>query len=235
MRRTALAITIIATMLVGCLSVIVASWTSAAGEQLSGANGLHADYFSDPGLTNLALSRIDPKVSFSWGREAPADVLGSDNFSVRWTGQVVPRYSEPYTFYTFGDDGVRLWVDGQLLIDDWVQQTVVERQGTIALEAGKPVELRLEYVDYDANAMIRLHWSSPSQPRVTIPQRRLLLPGVSLELPSPEPTTEFPTPEEMAPTAAIEPTPIAEPTATSEPTPIAEPTATSEPDTSGQT
>lgn len=198
MRRIALAATVIVSLLVGSLTVIVASWTSAADDRAPATTGLRGDYFSDPDLSNLALSRIDANVSFNWGSQAPADDLGADNFSVRWTGQVVPRYSETYTFYTLGDDGVRLWVDGQLLIDDWIRHTASERQATIELRAGQPAELRLEYVEYDANAIIRLRWSSPSQPKVTIPQRRLLPPGGSAE-PAPAPTSES---QSLAPTEA---------------------------------
>jgi hypothetical protein len=200
MRRIALAATVIVSLLVGSITIIVASWTSAAGELPPGANGLRGEYFSDPELTNLALSRIDTNVSFNWGAEAPADGVGADNFSVRWTGQVVPRYSESYTFYTLSDDGVRLWVNGQLLIDDWIRHTISERQGTIELQAGQPAELRLEYVEYDANAIVRLRWSSPSQPKVTIPQRRLLTPGGSAE-PTPAPTSaaQPPAPTELPP------------------------------------
>ena len=81
--------------------------------------GLQGDYFSDSALTNLQLSRIDANVNFNWGTGAVAPGVGPDNFSVRWAGKVVPRFAETYTFYTQSDDGVRLWVNGQLLIDDW--------------------------------------------------------------------------------------------------------------------
>jgi hypothetical protein len=164
----------------------------AATQPPSGTNGLRGDYFNDPQLNKLAFSRIDPLVSFNWGRNAPGAGLGVDDFSVRWTGQVVPRFSETYTFYATSDDGVRLWVNGQLLIDDWNRHAAAERQGTIALEAAKPVDIRLEYFEYNLDATVRLHWSSPSQPKVTIPERYLIPAGGSPQPPPPPQPTSAP-------------------------------------------
>ena len=52
---------------------------------------------------------------------SPADQIAADDFSVRWTGQVQPRMGGIYTFYLATDDGGRLWVNGQLLVDAWVR------------------------------------------------------------------------------------------------------------------
>src|SRR5262245_7606893 len=111
MKRIALFVTVLFSMLAGSLTVIVAPWAAAAAQPPSGLRG---DYFGDPNLANLAFSRIDPIISFNWQTTAAGPGVGPDNFSVRWTGQVIPRYSETYTFYTRSDDGVRLWVNGQL-------------------------------------------------------------------------------------------------------------------------
>jgi len=78
-------------------------------------------------------------VNFDWGGGTPDSSLGVDTFTTRWTGKVEPQYSQTYTFYTQTDDGVRLWVNGQLLIDNaWKtvsrRLTAVVRQG--ALQSG---------------------------------------------------------------------------------------------------
>ncbi|PLS76840.1 MAG: hypothetical protein CYG59_26950, partial [Chloroflexi bacterium] len=62
--------------------------------------------------------------------------IGVDSFSVRWQGYVVPRYTETYTFYTTNDDGARLWVNGQQLVNDWTSHAARENQGQITLTAG---------------------------------------------------------------------------------------------------
>lgn len=99
--------------------------------------------------------------------------MGADTFSVRWVGQVRPRYSETYTFYTQSDDGVRLWVNGTLIIDSWVNQSLTERKGTIALEAGKLYAIKLEYFEYNGNAVVKLLWSSARQVKEIVPQSQL--------------------------------------------------------------
>ena len=58
-------------------------------------------------------------LNFNRSQGSPATELGPDNFSVRWSGEVQPLYSQEYTFYTVSDDGVRLWVNGVKLIDNW--------------------------------------------------------------------------------------------------------------------
>jgi hypothetical protein len=81
--------------------------------------GLRGTYFNDQGLTSQQLSRVDPTVNFNWGKTSPDASIGNDHFSVRWSGQVQAKYSQTYTFTVKADDGVRLWVNGQLLIDQW--------------------------------------------------------------------------------------------------------------------
>src|SRR5207248_115843 len=77
--------------------------------------------FSNSTLSGTpAASRTDSTVNYAWrGEGSPAANIPTDNFSSRWTGSIEPRFSEPYTFTTVSDDGVRSWVDGQLLIDHW--------------------------------------------------------------------------------------------------------------------
>jgi hypothetical protein len=112
-------------------------------------------------------------VNFNWGSGSPAATIGSDSYSVRWTGEVLPRLSEATTFYTSSDDGVRLWVDGRLLIDNWTVHTVTENRGTITLVGGRRYSIRLEYFDSVQAATARLSWSSAGQTKEIIPYRRL--------------------------------------------------------------
>ena len=91
------------------------------------------------------------------------------NYSVRWTGQVQSRHSETYTFATITDDGVRLWVDDELLIDNWTPHGTTEDTGAIDLEAGKRYDLRLEYFQEAGGATVRLLWAADSEPKAIIP------------------------------------------------------------------
>jgi len=136
--------------------------------------GLIGEYFDNEDLTVLLLTRTDPTVNFNWGQDAPIAGMGTATFSERWTGYVVPLYSETYTFYTYSDDGVRLWVNDQPLIDDWTRDEPTENSGTIALEAGQPYAIRLEHFENGGGALIQLSWSSARQPKEIIPQSQLL-------------------------------------------------------------
>ncbi len=136
-------------------------------------NGLLAQYYEGLDLTNLRETRIDPVVNFNWGEGSPSVALPSDAFSVRWTGKIQPQYSETYTFYTNTDEGVRLWVNGQLIIDNWTSHSLTENVGTITLAAGQNYDIQLEYYDLTSAATAQLLWSSPSQSKEIIPQTYL--------------------------------------------------------------
>ena len=121
----------------------------------------------------------DATVNFDWQYGGKASGQPIDNFSLRWTGQVQPAYSQEYTFYTQADDGTRLWVDGKLLVDDWTNHAVREKSGKITLEAGKKYDIKLEYFENGGEAVCKLLWSSANQSKQVIPKTNLY--PVSLE------------------------------------------------------
>lgn len=135
--------------------------------------GLKGEYFDNIDFTNLKLTRVDKTVNFNWGSSSPDPSLGADTFSVRWSGQVLPQFSETYTFYTQSDDGVRLWVNGQLLVDNWTNHASVQNSGTIQLTAGQKYYIRMEYFENTGGAVAKLSWASPSQNKQVIPMNRL--------------------------------------------------------------
>jgi hypothetical protein len=93
-------------------------------------------------------------------------------FSVRWTGELVPRYSEKYTFSADCDGGARLWIDGTLVIDNWNPRAGRNR-GEIPLKAGHKHDIRLEYRHSSAGAVAMLFWQSRSQSREIVPKAQL--------------------------------------------------------------
>lgn len=119
------------------------------------------------------LTRTDSAVDFNWGSGSPGTGAPNDNFSVRWTGQVQPQFSEVYTFFTTSDDGIRLWVNNVLLINDWNNHGPTERSATILLTAGTRYEIKVEYYEATGGAVARLSWSSASQAKQVIPTTRL--------------------------------------------------------------
>ncbi len=131
--------------------------------------------FTNVNFTNLpTLSRTDATVNFDFGGAGPDPRIGDTNYAVRWVGSVQPQFTEPYTFITTADDGVRLYVNGQLLINDWVNQTATSESNTITLTAQQLYNIELDYYyQNDNGGQVALAWSSPSTSQAIIPQSQL--------------------------------------------------------------
>jgi len=119
------------------------------------------------------LLRTDVTVNFDWGTGSPDSSISVDDFTVLWTGTVQPQFDETYTFYTTTDDGLRLWVNGQLVVDKWVDQPATEWSGAIALHAAQKYPISMEYYQNGGDASAKLSWSSPSTAKAVIPQSQL--------------------------------------------------------------
>lgn len=94
----------------------------------------------------------------------------------------MPRFSGDYNFYTASNDGVRLWVNNQLLVDNWTVHNTATNSGIIPLVAGQKYEVQMEYYENAGPAVARLEWSSASQAREVIPHSQLFLPAVNKPL-----------------------------------------------------
>lgn len=174
--------------------------------------GLNAEYYDNKDLTNHYFTRTDSTINFNWGNDSPGGGISQDTFSVRWSGLVLPIYSEPYTFYSVSDDGVRLWVNGNLLVDNWTDHGATENSGTLTLIGGRLYTIRMEFYENGGEAIARLYWSSPSQGKEIIPQSQLYPQLPPTATPTPTYTaTQTPTPT-LTSTATA--------TATSTPTPL---------------
>ncbi|MBK1818001.1 PQQ-dependent sugar dehydrogenase [Luteolibacter yonseiensis] len=142
----------------------------------AGVAGLRGEYYNSTNLTDLVSVRADAAVNFDWGNANPVAGVNADNFSVRWSGKITPRYSESHVFRTNTDDGVRLWVDGRLIIDHWGPQAATSWTGTIALVANQSYDIVMEYYEGGGNASAKLYWSSASQIEEIIPSSRMTVP-----------------------------------------------------------
>ena len=139
----------------------------------SNGDGLRGEYFNNQNLTNRVFTRVDSAVNFNYGTGSPDPRIANDSFSVRWTGEIEARFSERYTFTTRSDDGVRLYVNGQLLIDQWNNHAPTNHTGTIDLEAGVKVDIRMEYYEAGGGAVAQLRWASASQSSQIVPKSQL--------------------------------------------------------------
>ena len=137
--------------------------------------GLKGEYFRGKEFAGKpVLSRVDPRVAFRWDRGAPTDTmvaqgeltqataLGVDDYSIRWTGKLLPPASGKYELVVGANDGFRLHIDGKLLSDGWEPNPrVVSKSAFIDLEGGKSYDIKLEYFEADRDAEVRLAWRLP--------------------------------------------------------------------------
>jgi len=156
----------------------VVSATFLNSSAIGTGTGLRGEYRSNsfpatPFTGTPTLVRTDSVVNFNWGNGSPDPRISADHFTARWIGAVQPQFNETYTFYTTTDDGVRLWVNGQLLIDQWVDQGPTEWSGSINLKAQQRYNIEMDYYENGGGAVASLSWSSPSTAKVIIPQTQL--------------------------------------------------------------
>ncbi len=141
-------------------------------------SGLLGQYYS--GLPDNAFSgkpeleRVDPVVDFDWLGGSPAPgVLENDFFAVRWQGEILPPLSDTYTFRPISDDGFRMWIDNELVIDQWVPQPPTEMTATVEMEGGRRYPIRIEYFEEGGGALVRLRWESTQLPLEVVPTSQL--------------------------------------------------------------
>ena len=136
--------------------------------------GLSARYFDNMNFTGPSVSRIDPTVDFDLGIGSPHPAIQPEEFSAVWTGQVQAQFSEAYQFVTRSDDGVRLYLNGQLIINNWTDHgPVTDRSAPLELVAGQKYGIRMEWYERIGGATAQLMWASPSTQEKIIPQAQL--------------------------------------------------------------
>lgn len=134
-----------------------------------GEHGLRAEYFRNKDLQGTpAVVRVDKQINFEWAMGAPDSTIPAEHFSARWTGKLVPTETGIYTFGFSSDDGVRLTLDGKLLIDSWFDRGATLDVVTLKLEAGRAYDLKIEYYENEGWAYAALVWDLKrgSDPRI---------------------------------------------------------------------
>jgi autotransporter-associated beta strand protein len=125
--------------------------------------GLKGEYFDNTDFTNLKFTRTDAQVNFDWGTGSPSNSMAADTFSVRWSGLLLVPETGTYTFSTLNSDGVRLYLNGVPVIDDYVVQTTHWKDGApVNLTAGQWVDLQMEYFENTGSAVAKLKWTGPT-------------------------------------------------------------------------
>jgi beta-glucosidase len=124
-----------------------------------GEQGLKAEYFNNMDLSGQpVLVRIDRQVHFDWGGGSPDPAVRTEQFSARWTGKIVPPVSGKYRLGVMTDDGVRLYIDGKLVIEYWKDRGPTADVIAMELEAGRAYDVRMEYYENGGGAFASLGW-----------------------------------------------------------------------------
>ncbi|RLB94870.1 MAG: hypothetical protein DRH50_05770, partial [Deltaproteobacteria bacterium] len=135
-------------------------------------SGLRGDYYNNKDFTNLEISRTDSTIDFNWGYGSPDSRVGSNTFSVRWTGYIEPSTTGNYQFRTYSDDGVRVFLDlnrdgdfedsGETLINNWtLHGGTWDTSSSVNLSAGYKYPIKMEYFENYGYATAKLQWSGP--------------------------------------------------------------------------
>jgi YVTN family beta-propeller protein len=138
-------------------------------------NGLTGDYYIGKNFGQFSFTRMESTVNYTWGTGSPDPRIPADGYSVRWHGYLIPRFTRTYTIIPVTDDGVRLWVNGKQVVNDWNNHGDTWNNGVIALQAGVAVPVVMEYYEGTGGATARLLWECPGQPREVIPQSQWLV------------------------------------------------------------
>ncbi len=139
-------------------------------------SGLVGRYFNNMTLSGNPVFTREENIDFNWKSSKPAPGVNANGFSVRWNGELEAPVTGTYYLQTVGDDGIRLYVNEQLLIDRWVNRSSATTDTTIGinLTAGQRVRIVLEYYDNTGQAVARLHWLLPgSTSYVAIPTQQM--------------------------------------------------------------
>lgn len=152
--------------------------TPAAGVAASGftgnGDGLQGDYTA---AGDLKLQRVDARIDFDWRSGGPFGDHDQDDFQSTWTGLIEAQFSEPYRLHVLSDDGARLWLDGELVLDAWRDRAASKSSVSVPLKAGHKYLAKLEYYEGTGLASVQLRWSSPSTPEQIVPGTQLYSPA----------------------------------------------------------
>lgn len=156
----------------GCVLDTLEQRVLLSGDGLSATywNNASSTYASSLNFSGSSITRVDPTINFNWGDGSPNVAINRDTFSARWSGQIAIPATATYTFYANTGDGVKLWVNGALVIDNWRDQPTTETTGRISLTGGQNYDIRMEYYDHTGKAAAQLRWSSDTIAKAIVPQ-----------------------------------------------------------------
>lgn len=152
--------------LIFVLSLSIASFLSIVPAKVAHAGPIpfQGNYYNNMTLSGTpVLTRSDTTINFNWGSGSPDPKVNADQFSARWTRTAFfPEGTNMYNFIVTADDGVRLYVDGKLVIDKWKDQSATTYNALVTLSGSVQHTVTMEYYENHGSAVARLSWEQVS-------------------------------------------------------------------------
>ncbi len=145
-------------------------------------NGLKGEYFSGAEGLN---SGADPvyvmdgqNIAFEWWTSSPDPSLPVDDFSARWTGSIEAKYTEQVHLQCLADDGIRMWINGEKVLDEWHPNSDSLFDVPVNMIAGQKYSIKIEYNEIGGGAGCTLFWTSAGQEKEIVPVKYLYSPDI---------------------------------------------------------
>ncbi|KUG09976.1 PA14 domain-containing protein [Solirubrum puertoriconensis] len=149
-------------LIIGAL-VLASSLVQAQATSSAVGSGLQAEYYLGERFERPVFTRIDPQINFDWNFQSPAPGVPAESFSVRWSGYLLAPVSGVYTFHIAVDDGMRVWLGNNKIMDEWRYQPELKATKQVRLKAGEYYALRVEYFQGSAPTRAFFGWVLPNQ------------------------------------------------------------------------
>lgn len=187
------------------LACILTGFTSYAQQ------GLVGEYYNGTNFQQKKLTRTDARISFVWNHVAPASGIDPYEFSARWKGKIQAPETGTYQFRAHVDDGIRVRVGTQMVINAWDLHDSERFVGYVFMEAGKMYDLQVDYFNGMLEGEIQLYWQLPSEKNTNrdkvVDGKYLFQPGATAPPPPPQTVAAKP----VAPPKKVKPKPKPKP------------------------
>ncbi len=141
------------------LLTIAIGWLTVS--TLKAQDGLTGTYYRGAHFEHPVLTRQDSAINFNWSAGSPAAGIPADHYSVRWTGTLLAPVSGSYHFSAQADEGIRVWIDNQLVVESWPASRATHFEGSLTLQAGRRYDVWVDYYNGRAWGSVNLLWERP--------------------------------------------------------------------------
>ncbi|MGB1243160.1 MAG: PA14 domain-containing protein [Chitinophagales bacterium] len=136
-------------------------------------DGLNATYYNGTNFDYEVLRRTDPEIYFYYSGTSPAMEVNVYQFSVVWTGYLYAPTTGEYSLSMNVDDGIRMWINDNQLIDKWNEKSASTYTQNVKLKGKQAYEIRIEYYQANKDARVELYWAYDGQNKRIVPQKYL--------------------------------------------------------------